>query len=290
MLRSLKDLERYSVSATDGDVGNVIDFLLDDERWVIRYLVVETGEFLLDERRLISPISFGEADWSTHRFHLALTMEKVSNSPGVDIDKPVSRQHEQDHSRYYGYPSYWEAEVWGMGVYPGSLPAADLDTAPVKQSGQPVGDVHLRSAAEVRGYHIQGTDGVIGHVADFIVDDETWGVSYLVVDTSNWLFGRKVLVAPHWATSISWEEKNFFLSVTRQAVSDSPEWHPDAGINHRYEERLYDYYGRPAPRVIADLPAHRTADSRDKNAANKRDIASDVATAEEIALKTALMS
>jgi len=290
MLRSLKDLEGYAVSATDGDVGSVVDFLLDDERWVIRYLVVETGDILGGERGLISPISFREADWSTHRFHLALTMDKVRNSPSVDVDKPVSRQHERDYFRYYGYPSYWEAEVWGMGVYPGSLPGPRVDAAPVEQADQPAGDVHLHSAAEVRGYHIQGSDDTIGHVADFIVDDETWGVSFLVVDTSNWLFGRKVLVAPHWATGISWGEKNVYLDVTREAIRNSPEWHPDAGINHSYEERLYDYYGRPAPRRIADLPADQTADSHDKNATGKSKIASDAATTEEIALKTALMS
>lgn len=256
MLRSLKDLERYEVSATDGDVGSVVDFLFDDERWAIRYLIVETGDILGGERGLISPISFREADWSTHRFHLALTMDKVRNSPSVDLDKPVSRQHERDYFRYYGYPSYWEAEVWGMGLYPGSLQGAGLDAAQPEQSDQPAGDAHLRSAAEVRGYHIQGTDGVIGHVADFIVDDESWGVSYLVVDTSNWLFGKKVLVAPHWASSIRWEERNVVVDVTREAIRNSPEWHPDASINHDYEERLYDYYGRPAPRRIVDIASN----------------------------------
>jgi hypothetical protein len=68
MLRSLKDLERYTVSATDGDVGSVVDFLLDDERWIVRYLVVETGGFLDGHRVLISPISFRSADWSTRSF------------------------------------------------------------------------------------------------------------------------------------------------------------------------------------------------------------------------------
>lgn len=290
MLRSLKDLEGYAVSASDGDVGKVVDFLLDDERWGIRYLVVETGDILGGERGLISPISFREADWSTRRFHLALTMDQVENSPSIDLDKPVSRQHERDYFKYYGYPSYSEAAVWGMGLYPGSLlgpdldagslPGPGLDAAPTEQADQPVGDVHLRSAAEVRGYHIQGSDDSIGHVADFVVDDETWEVNYLVVDTSNWLFGRKVLVAPHWASSISWEERKVYVDETREAIRNSPEWHPDAGINHMDEARLHGHYGRPVPRRIADLHGDQMTHLDDKNPVGKDRIASDAVTTE----------
>lgn len=106
MLRSLKSLERYKLSASDGDIGSVVDFLLDDERWTVRYLVAETGGFLSDRQVLISPISFRQADWYGRRFHLALTREKIRNSPGIDVDKPVSRQQERNYYGYYGYPYY----------------------------------------------------------------------------------------------------------------------------------------------------------------------------------------
>ncbi len=122
MLRSLKDLKGYQVSATDGDLGSVVDFLFDDQRWVIRHLVVETGGFLAGHGVLISPISFRNAEWATHRFHLVLTEDEVRNSPSVEVDKPVSRQHEQDYYRYYGYPYYWRfTGPWGMGGYPSML-------------------------------------------------------------------------------------------------------------------------------------------------------------------------
>ena len=102
MLRSLKDLERYTVNATDGDLGTVVNFLLDDQRWIVRYLVVESGGFLDGRRVLISPIFFRQAEWLTRRFHLALTIDKVKKSPSVNVDQPVSRQHEQDYYGYYG--------------------------------------------------------------------------------------------------------------------------------------------------------------------------------------------
>jgi hypothetical protein len=124
MLRSLKDLERFTVSATDGDLGSVVSFLLDGERWIVRHLVVDTGGFFGGRQVLISPISFRQAEWSTHRFHLALTMEEVENSPGIDADRPVSRQHERDGYRHYRY-SYYKGypETWGAGADPGSLAA-----------------------------------------------------------------------------------------------------------------------------------------------------------------------
>ena len=256
MLRSLKDLERYTVSATDGDIGSVENFLLDDERWTIRYLVVDTTEFLDGRQVLISPISFRHAEWSTHRFHLALTMAKIEQCPSIDLDKPVSRLHEQDYFRYYGYPSYWGySGLWGMESYP-SILAAGVDTSPPADEppDEVSDDVHLRSTKEVRGYQIQGTDEAIGHVADLIVDDETWAVRYLVIDTSNWWFGKKVLVAPHWANRICWEERTVHLDMSRQAIKDSPEWDPTAAINREYETHLYDYFGRPVYWAGGDAP------------------------------------
>jgi hypothetical protein len=245
MFRSLKNLERYAVSATDGDVGTVVNFLLDDERWVVRYLVVETGTFFNERRVLISPISFRRAEWSTHRFEVALTMDKIKKSPSIDTDKPVSRQHELDYHAYYGYPYYWGySGIWPMGGYPSLPAAAQRNDIPAKEPDKS-GDVHLRSAKEVRGYGIQGSDGAIGHVDDFIVDDESWEVRYLVVDTSNWWFGKKVLLAPHWANRVGWDERKVFIDLSRQAVKSGPEWNVAAAVNREYEVRLYDYYGRP---------------------------------------------
>jgi len=245
MLRSLKELERCKVNATDGDIGSVVNFLLDDQRWVVRYLVVETGGFLGGCRVLISPISFRQAEWSTHCFHVALTMDKVKNSPSVDVDKPVSRQHELDYYSYYGYPYYWGySGIWGMGAYPGLLGAGRWNAAPAEHSDKASGDVHLRSAAEVRGYKIQGSDEAIGHVDDFVVDDETWEVRYLVVDTSNWWLGHQVLVAPQWIERVSWSESKVSVKMTRQAIKDAPPYAPAAALDREQEASLHEHYGR----------------------------------------------
>ena len=269
MLRSLKDLESYKVHATDGDIGKVTDFLFDDQHWTIRYLDTDTGGFWKSSGRvLISPISFERADWATRKFNLSLTQERVNNSPSIDMDKPVSRQYERDYSQYYGWPYYWgfgETMAWGVGIYPGSLAELGVvDEVGLQRSES--GDPHLRSAREVAGYHVQGSDGAIGHIADFIVDDETWAIRYLVVDTSNRWFGKKVLVSPHWTQKISWAENMIYINLSTEAIRNSPEWNPEALVNREYETRLYDYYGRPAywPREPDSFPAGEQERAQDR--------------------------
>jgi hypothetical protein len=243
------------VGATDGEMGNVDDFLVDDQSWGVRYLVVETGGILGGRRVLISPISFLETEEERRRFQLALTMNKIENSPSIDLDKPVCRQQERDYYHYYGYPHYWGyGGLWGMGTYPGVLATSAPEGAYAGQRDEAPGDAHLRSVNEVRGYHVQGSDGAIGHVEDFIVDDETWEVLYLVIDTSNWWFGKKVLVAPRWASRVSWDERKIYVGMSRAAIKDSPEWDGTAGVNRVYEAHLYDYYGHPAYWATATHP------------------------------------
>jgi sporulation protein YlmC with PRC-barrel domain len=244
MLRTLKDLEHYSVSATDGDVGAVKDFLFDDERWVVRHLVVAVDVFN-GRRVLVSPISIRTADWSRQRFYLALTLDALRNSPSIDVDRPVSRQREREYYDHFGYAYYWRYPgAWGLGDVPVTLAGAPPIEA-TRHPHDPPDDVHLRSANEVRGYHVQGADEAIGHISDFIVDAESWDLRYLIVDTSNWWLGRKVVVPPHWARSVSWSERKVHIDMTRQAIKSSPEWDPSAGVTREYETLLHNYFQRP---------------------------------------------
>lgn len=252
MLHGLKQLRGYSASATDGDIGQVEDFLFDDEAWTIRYLVVETGGFLERIQVLISPMSFERVDWADQRFRLSLTKQQVERSPSIDTDQPVSRQHERELSSYYGYPHYWGAGgVWGAGFYPGMLAPALFDD-PAQEARQQEeraraaqdDDQHLRSARHVRGYHIQGRDDSIGHIEDFLIDDQTWQIRHLVVDTSNWWFGKKVLLPPEWAQKISWGERRVHVDLPRDAIKSAPPWEPAAGLDAQYETLLREHYTR----------------------------------------------
>jgi hypothetical protein len=245
MLRSLKDLERYKVSATDGDIGHVVNFLVDDERWTVRYLVVDTGGFWSARQVLITPISFREVDYSANRFRLNLTMDKIKQSPSVDANQPVSRQQERAYHGYYGYPFYWgHGGLWGSGAFPGPMMSGMYEHPETPPAARATDDVHLRSAKDVTDYHVEGTDGSMGHVKDFIVDDETWTVRYLILATTDWWPGKSVLVAPQWATRISWADRSIYLDMTRDAMKRSPEWAATYPIARDYEEQLYRHYGR----------------------------------------------
>ncbi|MBN1584478.1 MAG: PRC-barrel domain-containing protein, partial [Anaerolineae bacterium] len=107
------------------------------------------------------------------------------------------------------------------------------------------GDRYLRSAREIIGYHIAATDGEIGHVEDLFIDEDSWNIQYFLVDTSNWLGGRHVLIAIDWIERVGWTDKMVHINLTREKIKDSPEYEPGPPLRRDYEMRLYDYYGFP---------------------------------------------
>jgi len=245
MQYSVKHVKGYDIGATDGDIGKLDDFYFDDESWTIRYLVAETGSWLLNRKVLISPFALGKADLSKKRVNVTLTKKQVEESPSIDTDKPVSRQHEASYLDYYGYPHYWGGPyLWGPVTYPQLSDAAQRRNEEARAEREEGNDLHLRSANKVTGYHIEATDGDIGHVEDFIIDGETWEIRYIVVDTQNWWPGKKVLVAPQWIGRVSWNDSKVYVDLSRETIKNGPEYHPDA-LNRKYEETLYDYYKRP---------------------------------------------
>jgi hypothetical protein len=195
MLRSTKDLYGFTIGATDGDIGTVNECYFDDLSYTVRYVVVNTGVWLAERKVLLSPIAFRAMDWEHKRITAALTKDQVEKSPDIDTDKPVSRQHETDYYGYYGYSPYWEGSyLWGPYPYPGFEPtpsAVDLERERRwNWEAKKRNDPHLRSSGAVTGYHIRATDGDIGHVVDFLVDDQSWAIRYMIADTSNWWLGK----------------------------------------------------------------------------------------------------
>jgi hypothetical protein len=170
MLRAVKDLHGYAIGATDGAVGHVVDFYLDDEDWVVRYLVVDTGTWLAGRHVLIPAVAAGEPVRMAEVIPVSITKEQVKNSPDIDTQKPVSRQHETEYLGYYGYPLYWRvAGVWAVGAHAATLTTkdavrADMEVRRRAMSAEGAPDSHLRSCNTVRGYHIHATDGDIGHI------------------------------------------------------------------------------------------------------------------------------
>jgi hypothetical protein len=252
MLRSVKDLHGFVIGATDGDIGSVKDCYFDDVSYTARYVVVETGGWLSERKVLLSPIAFRAMDWEHKRITAELTKAQVEKSPDIDTDMPVSRQHEAAYYGYYGYNPYWAGSyLWGAYPYPylgfgPVLSPADLERErrwnwEVKERSDP----HLRSSRAVTGYHIQATDGDIGHVDDYLVDDRSWAIRYMIVNTSNWWPGKKVLVAPAWIEQVDWDQSKVHVAITRAQIKNSPEYDPARPVDRTYEAQLYGHYGQP---------------------------------------------
>jgi hypothetical protein len=235
MRPSLHSMIGFTIHAVDGELGKVNEFYFDDTTWTIRYMVAETGSWLSGRKVLISSVALGKPEWESRTFSVNLTCDQVRNSPDIDTERPVYRQHEAQLHEYYQWPMYWESGYGGIfGITPFPVfenPLSQKSSKPERQD-----DPHLRSTHQVSGYRIHATDGEIGHVKDFIVDDENWAIDFLVIDTGNWLPGRKVLISPKWIKNVSWADTSVYLDRTRQSVENSLDFDST-------ETNLRDYKG-----------------------------------------------
>lgn len=241
MNRKLSECIGYTVRANDGDVGTVERYYFDDVTWSLRYLAVKTNGAPA-RHLLLSVVALEKPVWTKRVFPVNLSMKQVRRSPLIDIDGPISRQYETELHEHYAWPTYW-----GIGYY--TIPEFDMMmnlTAADKLQSERLSaevrklDPHLRSIRELVDCRVQATDGHIGHVEDALVDDETWSLRYLIVNTRDWLPGRRVLISPQWVTKLDWTGKEVFADLTREAVMNSPKYTPSKAVTFAYEHKLHD--------------------------------------------------
>lgn len=261
MLHSTKDLLGAAVDGSDGSIGEVVDLFFDDQTWTVRSLVVRTGDWLAGHRDvLISPIAIATDVGPGKTLRASLSRAQVRGSPDVDTRKPVSRQHEVEQYGYYGYPYYWGGSgLWGEGMQPAMMLAAyggsveggiarrqqafvDSQAAFHRERGD---DAHLRSCNAVLGYHLRASDGELGHVAGFLIDDETWSLRYLVVNTSDWWFGHDLLIAPSWIDDISWLDATVSVGLSRKTLKEAPPYTDGTLPTREHERELHQHHDRP---------------------------------------------
>jgi uncharacterized protein (DUF2249 family) len=241
VLNEASSLKDYRLNCLDGEIGRVKEFYFDDRHWVIRYLVVKTENWLSGRQVLISPYALVEVNKEQQLIAVNLTKKQIENSPLLDSDKPVSRQFEEDYNGYFGWPMYSTGPyIWGTSQY------IERDRAKWKGSSQDeeTWNSHLRSTYEVSGYHIQALDDEIGHVDDYLIDDETWAIRYLVIDTHKWWPGKKVLISAHWIESVSWNESKVFISLPGEVIRQAPEYTDKFMLTRDYETILHKHYNR----------------------------------------------
>ena len=241
MLNKVKTLTGYKLKGLDGEIGQVKGFYFDDRFWTVRYLVANTGNWLTGRQVLISPYALKAVDKDGQTVAVNLTEKQIEDSPSLETDKPVSRQFENAYYGYFGWPRYWGGP-YTWGPYPNL--AHDPEQLKRTNESENHWDPYLRSTHGVSGHHLQATDGGIGHVDDFIIDDETWVIRYLIIDTQNWWPGKKVLVSPKWIERVSWGESKVFVNLTRETIKQSPEYTDGALLTRDYETELHRHYNR----------------------------------------------
>jgi hypothetical protein len=244
MLRSVNELKNYAVRGNDGGIGSLDDFYLDDESWTIRYFA---GTSLSGRKFLVTPAALGCVNAQAGTLELLITRAQIENSPTIETQKPVSRHHEKALLDYYGCPYYWTGPyLWGLS----ESPVRSVEVRPREAEQQLAAaetdeeGVHLRSLHAITNYSIKAKDGEIGHARDFLMEQETAQIRYMVVDTGSWWPGKKVLVARDWITEVSWAAMQIQVDLFREVIKTAPEYNYNVPIDSDYEKRLYGHYSR----------------------------------------------
>ncbi|MEJ6978874.1 PRC-barrel domain-containing protein [Pedobacter sp. P351] len=243
MLRSIKSLIGFTMGATDGEIGKVKDFYFDDQTWKIRYLVLETGNWLFGRKVLLSPVSLQTPNWDAKIFPVNLTKDQIKHSPDIDADQPISREQEDELHSHYAWPYYEGAGVGFMttgmigGVVAPGIPFEERISDEVhhhEDEKHPVRERHLRNVKRLSGYDIHATDAVLGVVEDLIVDDGNWTLPGLVIEAGNWYSGNKILISTKHVQKIEWEVSEVYVDLTSDDLKHSPEFTYDKPINEDF--------------------------------------------------------
>jgi uncharacterized protein YrrD len=240
MLRHANKIVGCEIASSDGLVGSVDDILFDNGSWTFLYLVADVGQWLSGRLVLLSFETVEHIDESRRELRVQLTRRAIELSPDVSTRNPISMEAELLLGKYWQWtaPSVMRlSRTIGQGI------AAEA-TLPEKQKVEREVESHLRSVHEIEGYHIEAPDGDIGHLTDLVIDDSTWQIQYLVVNTGNWLFQRKVLIPCTSLENIRWADRKVHLSLLRAEIKNSPEYNPERPIVRDYEQALHTHYRR----------------------------------------------
>jgi hypothetical protein len=222
-LQNTEELYGNKLAALDGDIGHIRDFYFDDNIWVIRYAVADTGSWLTERLVLLSPHAFGQLNQYDKTLHINLRKMQIEGSPPIEAHRPVSRQYEADYYRYYGWPAYWAGDaMWGMGGYPVIVPPAPGEILE-QRTYYHRDDKHLQSARDITGYPIQAADGEIGHVKGFLVDDRSWAIRELVVEAGHWYSGKEIRISTDKVNWISYNESKVHVGLMKADIQRTAE-------------------------------------------------------------------
>lgn len=218
MLFFTSDLKEYNIDATDGEMGKIKDLYFDDKNWAIRYAIVDTRKWLPGRKVLLSPetfVNFNEAD---KKLEVEYDKEHVRNSPPIPEDRPVTRDAETSLIGYYGWSRHWLTDArWGAdnGPITSAFDQGDSMGQQVREDIPPETarpDYDLRSEEETLVFKVHADDGKIGTVVDFVYDDQSRNIQYIVVQSSeNYVDTEFYIYRPEEIESVDWFEQDIYV-------------------------------------------------------------------------------
>lgn len=237
---SLGRAVNYVIRAEDGELGRVDQFYFDDLTWIIRYMTIKMERSLPGRVVLIPLAGLGTPDYEKQIIPLKLTIAQVLGSPSIEIGEPISREHEIELQKHYSWPGYWGESYYMPPGYGTPSITATYTESPPETPGEKIRkmDPHLRSTQTVKDFHIQSSDGKIGTIEDYLIDDVTWDIRYLVVNTRIWLPDRFILISPQWISEAKWSDRKIIVDLTRDAIKQSPMYDPEKPVSLDYEGKL----------------------------------------------------
>jgi sporulation protein YlmC with PRC-barrel domain len=214
----VNQLFKFSLGATDGEIGKIKDIYFDDQSWTLRYLVAETGNWLFQRKVLIAPLAVQRSGLENEILDVNLTKEQVKDSPDIDTELPVSLQQESSLFDHYAWPSFGRAGMgWPTtGVLKGT--SALINKLEAKEEFDP----HLRSFNHVSKYEVYSSSVHVGMVKDLILDLSDWSIPFLLMENIVNNNSEQIMIASDKVSAIDWETSRISLSLTKYEINTAP--------------------------------------------------------------------
>lgn len=234
------DLKNYRLIAADGEIGSINDIFFEPDGWQVRYLLVDTGQWLDSRKILVSPIAIGMIHEQDKSIDIELTKWQLASSPIITDSTNITRQYEERYFRHFNWTPYWQAGAGEAGFFSGFNGQLSHAHTGATDNDR---DNNLHSESELRAFTIASRDNTVGVVKQLVVDSYYWLVRYLLVDTENWLPSDRILLSPEWIYEVDWAGNNVNMDLDREAIKSAPSFDRVKNINRDYERALFRHFG-----------------------------------------------
>lgn len=249
MLHYASNIENYNLQATDGELGKVKNWYLDDLNWIIRYAAVDTRKWLPGRKVLISPSAIQTIDADNEEVRVRHDKDTVRDSPPLDETESINNDHEISLNEYYGWAPYWHGtDLWGQTSQPmleefrGGQ--TELTTDKIEEISRER-EYTLRETDDIKNnFTVFARKEQLGVVDDLLIDEENWKVRYLVIRVENEGEETHHLLSPDWISAADWQNSTLTFDISAEDIRKGPDYRNKPEISRQEEKEMYEHYYR----------------------------------------------